>query len=136
MTTAIELKDDAHCFVCGKSNMGGLHLVWKTDGNVTETDFYPRKTHQGWQGLVHGGILAAVLDEAVTRLAWETHGAAVTAEITVRYHNPARIGEKLSVRGELGEAKGRLVPGKAEIRNAQGHLVASATAKAVKTKAP
>jgi len=133
-SSKIELKDDAHCFVCGKSNVNGLQLNWTTNGAATEAEFFPLKSHQGWQGLVHGGILATVLDEAMTRLAWERFGGAVTAEITVRYFNPARIGEKLLIRGEVGEMKSRLIPTKAEIRNGGGRLIATATGKAIRLK--
>ena len=132
--TAIELKDDAHCFVCGKSNVNGLQLHWRTHDNITESEFFPTRTHQGWQGIVHGGILATILDEAMTRLAWQLYGNALTAEITVRYLNFARIGEKLTVRGELGGTKNRLIPAKAEIRNSEGRIIASATAKVFKLK--
>lgn len=130
----LELKDDANCFVCGKANAHGLQLKWTTVGHRTESEFYPSRWHQGWRGIVHGGILATVLDEAMTRLAWELHGDAVTVEMTVRYFNPARTGEKLIVTGEIGETKNRLIPAKAEVRNAQGRIIATATGKALKVK--
>ena len=134
MTTHLQLVDDANCFVCGQSNVYGLRLKWKTEGNRTEAEYYPSKSHQGWAGLVHGGILAAILDEAITRLAWQNYGGAVTAEITVRYFNPVRIGEKLIITGEIGKLKNRLIPGNAEIRNEKGHLIATASGKALKPK--
>jgi uncharacterized protein (TIGR00369 family) len=129
-----ELIDDSHCFVCGKDNPAGLNISWKTSGNVTEASFTISKAHQGWKDLVHGGILATVLDEAMTRLAWERFGGAVTAEMTVRYLRPAKIGDRMSVRGEVEEAKGRLIPAKAEIRDGAGQIVAEATGKAIKAK--
>src|SRR5437764_14749722 len=97
MSATLHLIDDAHCFVCGQSNVQGLQLHWKTEGKRSEAVYYPSPSQQGWAGFVHGGILAAVLDEAITRLAWQNYGGAVTAEISVRYFNPARIGEKLVV---------------------------------------
>lgn len=132
----IELKDDAYCFVCGKSNVRGLQLHWETEGNQTKSEFYPSKAHQGWRGIVHGGLLATILDEAMTRLAWKIYGSAVTAEINVRYHQIARTGEKLLITGELEESKNRLIPTKAEIRNSEGRLIASATGKAMKVGRP
>lgn len=134
MTPTLKLKDNAHCFVCGTENLNGLQIKWTTNHDSTRAEFYPSKIHQGWQGIVHGGILAAILDEAMTRLAWEKHGGAVTAEMNVRYMNPARIGQKLLIRGELGESKNRLIPTKAEIRNDKGRIIATATGKAVKPK--
>lgn len=132
MSRVIELKDDSNCFVCGKSNVYGLQLNWNTEGYETSAEFFPARSHQGWQGVVHGGILAAVLDEAMTRLTWQKYGNAVTGEMTVRYSNPARIGEKLLITGSVEQGKGRLIPAKAEIRNTDGMLIASATAKTVR----
>ena len=132
----IELIDDHHCFVCGDQNKSGLQIQWTTRANTTEAEFVSRPEHQGWKGIVHGGILATLLDEALTRLAWETHGGAVTAEITVRYHSAARIGETLFVKGEISDPRGRIIPGRSEIRNAEGVLIASAEGKAIKPKSP
>jgi uncharacterized protein (TIGR00369 family) len=129
-----ELIDDAHCFVCGKDNPAGLNLRWATQGRSTSATFSLGKTFQGWKDVVHGGILATVLDEAMTRLAWETYGGAVTAEMTVRYLKPARIGDRLTVRGSVDEARGRLIPARAEIRDSDGQVVAEATGKAIKAK--
>ncbi|MCB4755734.1 MAG: PaaI family thioesterase [Elusimicrobia bacterium] len=134
-TQVLELTDDAHCFVCGHANVSGLQLTWHTEGNHTKAEFYPSRTHQGWRGLVHGGILASLLDEAMTRLAWESQGPAVSAELNIRYFNPARTGEKLTVTGEIAQVKGKLILGKAEIRNGQRRLIATATGKVLKVEA-
>ena len=132
--TTVELIDDSHCFVCGKDNPAGLKIEWKTRDNVTEAQFTLFKAYQGWKDVVHGGILATVLDEAMTRLAWQKFGGAVTAEMTVRYLKPARVGDRLSVRGEVDDIKGRLIPARAEIRDSAGDIVAEATGKALKAK--
>ena len=134
--TAMNLTDDAHCFVCGKSNVDGLQLEWKTEGNTTEAEFFPQRAHQGWRGLVHGGILATVMDEAMTRRAWEKFGGAVTGELTIRYLRPARVGERLVIRGEVLESKSRIIPAKAEIRSGDGRIVATATGKAFRIAKP
>lgn len=129
-----ELIDDAHCFVCGTDNPAGLNIRWTTRENVTEARFTPSKAFQGWKDVVHGGILATVLDEAMTRLAWQRFGGAVTAEMTVRYLRPARVGDTFTVRGEVADVSGRLIPAKAEIRDSAGNVVAEATGKAIKVK--
>jgi len=129
-----ELIDDAYCFACGRDNPAGLRLHWTISGNVTETTFVPQRVHQGWKGIVHGGILATVLDEAMTRLAWQVFGNAVTGEITVRFVKPARVGDTLAVRGEVGTIEGRKIPARAEIRDSAGDIVAEATGKAIRVK--
>ena len=95
---AKDLIDDHHCFACGSENARGLLIDWKIDGRTTSGEFVPGKHFQGWKDIVHGGIIATLLDEAITRLAWVVCGGALTAEMTVRYLAPAKVGEKLCVR--------------------------------------
>lgn len=54
-----------NCFGCGKSNSSGLRLDMKTDGEYLTTEFTPQQWHEGWPGIVHGGIIAAVLYEVM-----------------------------------------------------------------------
>ncbi|MEI2727020.1 MAG: PaaI family thioesterase [Verrucomicrobiota bacterium] len=82
------------CFVCGESNPFGLRLRFETDGRVVQTRFVPRAEHIGFKGVVHGGILATVLDEImVWACAVPTRKFAYCAELTVRYRHPLAPGE-------------------------------------------
>ncbi len=104
-------------------------------GKETFAEFVPEKKHQGWKDLVHGGLLAALLDEAMTRLVWQRVGAALTAEMTVRYLAPALVGEKLKIRGEVLDDSRRLVLTRAEILKSDGTVVARAEGKTLKASA-
>ena len=131
----IGLKDDDHqCFVCGLENPHGLRLSWNVEGQTMTTVFTSEQKYQGWKGILHGGILTTLLDEAMTRLAVILYGGALTAEMTVRYVAPARIGEVFYVRGEVVKESSRLVEMKAFIheRDASGILVAHATGKVMR----
>ena len=141
--TSIILEDDHWCFACGMENKSGLCIDWKVEGKTTSAEFIPRKNHQGWKDVVHGGILATLLDEAMTRLAWIVCGGALTAEMTVRYITPARIGEKLFIFGELEKENRKIVemksciykeikPGAGAKNPKSGILIARAEGKAVK----
>lgn len=134
MNSRIVLEDDHYCFACGSENRNGLRIDWKIDGRTTTAEFIARKEHQGWKDIVHGGILATLLDEAMTRLAWVVCGGALTAEMTVRYLSPVKVGEKLFVSGEITKENRKLVEMKAAIRKerADGTVVARAEGKAVK----
>lgn len=127
----LELKDDQECFVCGMRNQDGLQISWEIAGHITTAQFTPPKKYQGWKGLVHGGILATVLDEAMTRLASLVHGPAVTAEITIRYKAPAAIDELLYVRGEIVQDSKKIIEAKATIHNQTGTLIAQASSKVI-----
>ncbi len=128
---AFILEDDHRCFACGMENPDGLRIEWRVEGQAMTGEFVPTAKYQGWKGIVHGGILATLLDEAMTRLAGIVCGAAVTAEMTVRYLKPAKIGEKLDVRGEVVKEQRKLVELRAFIYQG-GVLVAQATGKAIK----
>ena len=105
----IVLEDDFHCFACGKLNTRGLQIDWKVEGNRTFAEFTPAKIYQGWKGWVHGGIIATLLDEAMTRTAWLVAGGALTAEMTVRYIKTAAIDEKIFILGQTLEENKRIV---------------------------
>ena len=129
----LELVDDHRCFACGMDNPDGLRLEWKVEGLTTSTLYTPESKYQGWKGILHGGIIATLLDEAMTRLAWVIYGGAVTAEMTVRYVAPAEIGDLLIIRGEIVSDSRKLVEMKASIHSsATGKLIAHSTGKAMK----
>lgn len=128
----LEIIDDQYCFVCGMENPDGLRLDWKIEERVTFAEFTPDRKYQGWKGILHGGIIATLLDEAMTRLACMVCGNALTAEMTVRFVAPAEIGKLLLVRGEIVSESRKIVGMKATIHQASGKLIAHSTGKAVK----
>jgi len=125
------LQDDGVCFGCGGDNPIGLKLTFEWDGDVCRTHWTPSREHQGWAGRVHGGLLALVLDEVLSRAALERHGLHwVTAELTTRLKAPARIGEPLIAQATVKAARPRLIVCTGEIRSEVGSvLVAQGSAK-------
>ena len=127
------LKDDQWCFACGPDNPHGLRLSgFRREGEDYLVDFTPQRHHQGWQGITHGGIAATVLDEVMTRILYEQGLEVVTAEMTVRYHQPLPTGETVQARARVVESRGRLIRTEAELTGASGQRLASATAKFMK----
>jgi uncharacterized protein (TIGR00369 family) len=132
---AANLKDDRWCFACGPDNPHGLHLEnFHTEGELHVVEFVPQRHHQGWQGLAHGGIVATVLDEIMTRMLYDQGKPGVTAELTVRYHQPLPTGERVQATARLVEQRKRLVRTAGELRDASGELIASAQAKFMLTR--
>src|SRR5690349_81677 len=105
-----ELPHSKSCFVCGARNIHGLKLRFETDGRIVRARFVPQPEHAGFIDVVHGGILATVLDEImVWGCAVQTRHFSYCAEMTVRYISPSRPGEALIAEGEMIEnKKGRL----------------------------
>ncbi len=130
----MRLDDDKYCFVCGKKNKIGLHLKFKTKGKKTKAVFIPKKEHQGYINIVHGGILATVLDEATTRLGYKLCLNTVTARIEVNLRKPAYINKKLFLGGEIIKEKGRKVFAKSVLKNDKNEIIADAKSLLVKIK--
>lgn len=119
------------CFVCGESNPAGLKLRFETDGQIVQTRFVPRADYVGFRQVVHGGIVATLLDEVmVWACAVRTKRFAFCAELQVRYLHPVRPEEELLASGELvNNRRDKLFEAKAELRNSAGLVLASATGK-------
>jgi len=119
------------CFVCGEANPLGLKLRFETDGRIVQSRFLPHAEHVGFKGTVHGGILSTVLDEImVWACAVQTRRFAFCGELNVRFLHPARPQEEILAVGELvTNKKNKLFEAKAELRQAGGTVVASATGK-------
>lgn len=127
--------DDHCCFACGMQNPDGLRIEWKVEGLTMIGEYTPEKKYQGWKGILHGGIIATLLDEAMTRLAWITYQGALTAEMNVRFVAPAKIGELLIIRGEITHVRRKLVEMKATIY-ASETVIAYSTGKAIREAIP
>ncbi len=124
-------KDNGRCFVCGRENPEGLRLAFRMDGGRGEAEAevaFPDR-YQGWEGVVHGGLLATVLDEAMIKAAWGRELRCVTGEITVRYSAPARTGEPYRLTGRVAGQRGRIILAESELVGGDGQPVAHATGK-------
>ncbi len=116
------------CFVCGNNNPIGLKLAFRFEGEEYSTEFEVKPEYQGWMGLVHGGLLATVLDEVMARMLWQKDISAITGRLTIRYHKPVSVGDKLQVRGRITKHRSPLIETSAEAINGEGVIVAEATA--------
>ena len=98
------------CFGCGEANPVGLRLggFTVTDDGTVVASYAPRDDHRGFDGILHGGIVATALDEAMAWAAMLTEGVLVfTAKLELRYRRPARTDARLQLRGKVVERRGR-----------------------------
>jgi uncharacterized protein (TIGR00369 family) len=111
------LRDNERCYVCGTENPEGLGVHFEIDRDTRSISarFTPRDVHQGFEGIVHGGVLSALLDEAMAKLSVALGIPAVTAEMTVKFKAAAAPGEELLITGRLVEETRRLVRAEAAI---------------------
>ena len=93
------------CFACGACG-DGLGLVFSRDGgDSVSAEWFCHERYQGYPGVVHGGIIAALLDSAMTNCLLGKGIAAVTADMHVEYLEPLRVGGMAVVRATLTRAR-------------------------------
>jgi len=117
------------CFVCGVENPNGLHMNFFLSGPGEVVAEYTVPGHfQGYPGMVHGGIIAAMLDEVAgrTHMHGEPQRFMVTAQLNIRYRKPVPIGQPLRLLGHAGEAHGRVARATGEIYGPDGALLVEA----------
>jgi uncharacterized protein (TIGR00369 family) len=95
------------CFVCGVDNPIGLHLDIWMDGEQVWAEFTPGQQHQGWPGVLHGGIQATLLDEIMGRVAFLRHQWMVTVRIEITYRKPVPLGQPLKITARSEEWRER-----------------------------
>lgn len=131
--TTLELRDNAHCIVCGKDNPIGLHAAFEYGEGRAHASLVLPHTYQGWGQVAHGGIVSALLDEAMFYALMSLGWSGVTAEITVRYLRPTPTEEPLAVEamvetrhGRYGRAMARIVHEGKTVAEARGKFLAPA----------
>jgi len=132
----MKLETYGNCFVCGKNNPNGLQLSFEIDKErqILHTTFVASPTFQGWDGIVHGGMISTLLDEAMAKLIYELGYQAVTASLEIKFKKPALILEPLHVYGEITEVSKRLIRAKAHVAKEDGTILAKGTSTFLKQR--
>jgi acyl-coenzyme A thioesterase PaaI-like protein len=114
------------------NNPHGLHRRFRREGDAVVTEFVPQQHHAGFRDIVHGGILATVLDETMFwAAACATRRFCLAAELNVRFLKKTGLGQRLLCVAHLTADHGRLWESRAELRDEPGTVYARATCKQV-----
>jgi uncharacterized protein (TIGR00369 family) len=97
------------CFACGRLNENGLHLDFDVSRGRAMTTFVPERRHQGYDGTVHGGIVAALLDETMGWAIFHEGVWGVTARLNVAFRQPVAVGDELRIVGEVVRERSRSI---------------------------
>jgi uncharacterized protein (TIGR00369 family) len=118
------------CFGCGPANPHGLHLTFEVDALTltATTHFQLSSFYQGAPGFLHGGIIATLLDEAMSKLSRPLDVLAVTRHLAVDYLRPVPIDTPLTLRARHLRRESRKLFHAAEILSAQSEILARAEA--------
>jgi acyl-coenzyme A thioesterase PaaI-like protein len=120
-----------HCFVCGLENHYGLKLrFYETGPGEVTAEYAVPDQFQGYPGVVHGGIVTAMLDE-VTGRAQMSDGETrfmYTAKLEIRFRRNVPIDTPLRVVGKIEKSKRRMASSTGKIFGPGGELLAEANA--------
>ncbi len=121
---AEEIAARRYCFGCGDLNPAGLKLEFRFEGNKAVADLVPKEEHQGYPGVMHGGVTAAALDEAMAWAMYHAGAWAVTGKMEVRFRQPLPLHQKVTVSAEVTRNRGRWLEMRGEIRSEERKLMA------------
>jgi acyl-coenzyme A thioesterase PaaI-like protein len=128
-----------NCFVCGVQNPVGLHLnFYETSPGELSVEFTPPEHYQGYPGVLHGGIVASILDETAGRTLMGSFPPRFlfTARLEVKYRKNVPVGVPLKIIGRAGKDRGRVAEAWSGIFNRDGELLAEANALLVNVPNP
>ena len=111
--------------MCGHANPLGLNVRFHIEGETVTTRFRPDAMHAGYPGRLHGGVIAALLDETMGWAPSVRFGRfCVAVELNIRYLKPSPVGMPLLVRGEVAGAGSRLWEATGDVRSETGTVYA------------
>ena len=116
------------CFVCGEANPGGLRARSFKVGELVELPLVAKLEFAGWSDVIHGGLVATVLDEVMTWAALiASRRGCFAAEFTVRLMRPLPPGTSCIAVGRLASARRRIFDTEGWLRDEAGQVFARAT---------
>jgi acyl-coenzyme A thioesterase PaaI-like protein len=117
------------CFGCGRNNPIGLQLDgFSMDDDEVSASFTPRALYRGFEGVLHGGVLATALDEMLSWTAILVEGVfVVTGKLDLRFRNPAPVAGTFHLSGRIDDRRGRRLTISGECRRPDGEVAAEAS---------
>lgn len=117
----LHARPHSRCFVCGQDNPAGLKIAFRRleSGEMTAV-WRPETPWEGFRGIVHGGLVSTVLDEAMSKAVAASGSEALTAELRVRFRLPVKSGETFTIRGWIVRRNKRLIETEAVLADLKG----------------
>jgi acyl-coenzyme A thioesterase PaaI-like protein len=116
------------CFGCGQDNPIGLKMKFVPDGKGVRAVFNPDERYQGWPGYLHGGIVACLLDEAMSHAAGATGARCVTARFETRLKRLVPISGPLTVTSHVTRKTRKVIECASVLSLADGTIAAEGSA--------
>ena len=97
-----------NCFACGELNEIGLHLQLILEPERCRTELVMPSRFEGWEGIIHGGILCTILDEVMAWALVVHDNWGVTARMSIDFRRPVSVGQSIRAEGWIKEARRRI----------------------------
>ena len=113
------------CFVCGGDNSQGMRLKFSMESDLptVKGTFYLAHRYMGSTPSTHSGIVAAIVDEAMGKLARDHRSNERVVEITIKHLHPVPLGHKITVEARPMKKRGKQSWRECTIRDARGRLL-------------
>jgi len=115
-------------YISGSKNREALKVEYKVIDGIVEAEFCPSEKHQSYKNIVHGGLLAATMDDAMAYAINITGETAVTAKIEIRFRKPIRPNDKVTISAKIEEYVKSVYYTSAKITNPVNVIMADAKA--------
>ena len=121
-------REGYHCFGCSPDHTSGLQMSFHEEGDMLISTWDPKPQFEGYHGVVHGGILATIMDEIASWVVYvKIKAAGVTSSIDVHFHKPVYMtGGSITVRAKVLRMRRNLADIKVEIYNQENELCSDA----------
>jgi uncharacterized protein (TIGR00369 family) len=125
--------DDGNCIGCGRHSSIGLKMRFLVnEDRSVESTLAVGPEFAGWRDVVHGGVVALLLDEAMAYAAGAHGVLGVTGELRLRFRKPVPVAAPLVVRGHVRWQRRHVLGISASVSDAEGNLLASGEGSFVK----
>ena len=128
--TLVNIQNRLHdtCLLCGSKNPVGLRLEFEVlPDSSLKAEFMSKFMYEGYKGFLHGGVIASLIDSAMTNCLFAHGIAAFTAELDIKYRLPVRCGKKIIVTARIAKSYAPLHMLEAQVfQNGQSAVTATA----------
>jgi len=114
------------CFVCGEENANGLRVQFHAENRRSWATWTPSPGWESYKGVIHGGIISSVLDEAMSKAILSGGDEAFTADLRIRFRKKVSVAEVVAVNGWVVSAAKRRILAEATLTSEDGEEKAHA----------
>jgi uncharacterized protein (TIGR00369 family) len=124
------MEKENYCFVCSKSNPKGIHLDIECEGpDEAIARFVLDREYEGYPGIIHGGVIAAIIDDVMGNIEFRKGYIAYTVELNIKYIKKCLVKEPLIARGMVKNFSHRIIETQGEVFDSSGDIRVMASAK-------